>query len=101
MIDCEQLPGRKRDICRGYDDAGLPVLTPEKRIAYLRLWEYPEDEIAAHIDAWTPEQASRGLGDTVAKITTKLGIKPCGGCKKRQKVLNKLIPYQINTHDSQ
>ncbi len=36
---------------------------------------------------------SRGLGDTIAKITTKLGIKPCKGCKKRQKWLNKIVPY--------
>ena len=34
----------------------------------------------------------KGLGDVVAKITGFLGIKPCGGCKKRQEALNKLIP---------
>jgi len=38
--------------------------------------------------------ASRGLGDTVAKLTRKLGIKPCGGCKKRQELLNRLVPYK-------
>ena len=37
---------------------------------------------------------SRGLGDTIAKITRAVGIKPCGGCKKRQKKLNELFPYQ-------
>ena len=37
---------------------------------------------------------SRGLGDTIAKITTKLGIKPCKGCKKRQKWLNRIFPYR-------
>ena len=39
---------------------------------------------------------SRGLGDTVAKIIHKVSrgkIKPCGGCKKRQKRLNKIFPY--------
>lgn len=45
---------------------------------------------------WTPAQASRGFGDTIAKITTAIGIKPCGGCKGRQKTLNKLIPYKID-----
>lgn len=39
-------------------------------------------------------QESKGLGDTVAKITSKVGIRPCGGCKKRQKWLNKQFPYQ-------
>ena len=38
----------------------------------------------------------RGLGDTVAKMTSKAGIKPCSGCKKRQAKLNKLIPYKSN-----
>lgn len=40
------------------------------------------------------EQESRGLGDTIAKITTAIGIKPCGGCKDRQAALNKLVPYK-------
>ena len=38
---------------------------------------------------------SRGLGDTVAKITKAVGIKPCGGCKKRQGKLNRLVPYNV------
>ncbi len=43
----------------------------------------------------TPKK-SRGLGDTVAKIIHKVSkgkIKPCRGCKKRQRRLNKLVPY--------
>jgi hypothetical protein len=36
---------------------------------------------------------SKGLGDTIAKVTTALGIKPCGGCKERQRALNELFPY--------
>ena len=37
---------------------------------------------------------SRGLGDTIAKITKAVGIKPCKGCKKRQKWLNEKFPYK-------
>jgi hypothetical protein len=37
---------------------------------------------------------SRGLGDTIAKATKAVGIKPCGGCKKRQAILNKIVPYK-------
>lgn len=37
---------------------------------------------------------SRGLGDTIAKLTKAVGIKSCGGCKKRQEALNKLVPYK-------
>jgi len=35
----------------------------------------------------------RGFGDTVAAITTAVGIKPCGGCKARQEALNRILPY--------
>lgn len=37
-VDCNQFTGRKRDICRGHDDAGNPVLTPERCEAYRRRW---------------------------------------------------------------
>lgn len=37
--------------------------------------------------------ASKGLGDTIAKVTKWAGIEPCESCKKRQNKLNKLIPY--------
>jgi len=40
---------------------------------------------------------SRGLGDTVKKVIDKItrkNRKPCGGCKKRQEALNKLLPYK-------
>ena len=40
--------------------------------------------------------ASRGLGDTIAKITKAVGIKPCGGCKARQAKLNTLVPYKVD-----
>jgi hypothetical protein len=36
---------------------------------------------------------SRGLGDTIAKVTAALGIRPCGGCKKRQATLNRMVSY--------
>ncbi|KKM02171.1 hypothetical protein LCGC14_1787130 [marine sediment metagenome] len=39
-------------------------------------------------------QRSRGLGDTIAKVTKFFGIKPCGGCSQRQEKLNELVPYR-------
>lgn len=51
-------------------------------------------------------QVSKGLGDTIEKITTKLGIKKvvdkvstatntdCG-CQKRKDALNRMFPYEI------
>lgn len=41
---------------------------------------------------------SRGLGDTIAKATKAVGIKPCGGCKRRQAWLNALAPYTTTTN---
>lgn len=35
-----------------------------------------------------------GAGDTVANLTKAVGIKPCGGCKKRKEWLNKKLPYR-------
>tara|TARA_R110002012_G_scaffold30807_5_gene92798 strand:+ start:211 stop:492 length:282 start_codon:yes stop_codon:yes gene_type:complete len=32
----------------------------------------------------------RGLGDTVKRIASAAGVKPCGGCQKRREALNKL-----------
>jgi len=49
--------------------------------------------ISAHRE-WTPDQASRGLGDTIAKGTHQLGIKQCKGCRKRQERANELISYK-------
>ena len=34
-----------------------------------------------------------GLGDMIKKMTSSVGIEPCGGCKKRAEKLNK---YKVN-----
>lgn len=44
------------------------------------------------------KEKSKGLGDTIAKVTKATGLdklapKDCG-CKKRQKKLNKMFPYK-------
>lgn len=39
---------------------------------------------------------SRGVGDTVAKVTKAFGVKPCGKCKKRQQALNEMFPYKTD-----
>lgn len=39
---------------------------------------------------------SRGLGDTVAKITKFFGIEPCPECKERQDKWNKDVPYDTS-----
>lgn len=47
------------------------------------------------------KKKSKGLGDTVKKVIDKVTfrkVKSCGGCKKRQEALNKLLPYKGNKH---
>ena len=50
----------------------------------------------------TKHQNSKGLGDTIEKVTVAIGIKPvvkrifgkdCG-CEERKEKLNKMIPYK-------
>ena len=54
---------------------------------------YAENGITCRCREWTEDQQSRGLGDTIAKVTHRVGIKRCEGCRKRQKKLNDLVPY--------
>ena len=35
----------------------------------------------------------RGLGDVVASAPAAVGVTPCGGCKRRQEALNRLVPF--------
>ncbi len=36
---------------------------------------------------------AHGLGDMVAAATAALGVKPCGGCKKRAASLNAMLQF--------
>jgi len=47
-----------------------------------------------YFEMFLKEAKSVGLGDTVAKVAGKLGIRKCGGCAKRQTALNRWFPYR-------
>ncbi len=54
-------------------------------------WVYPlKDPVPP--DRNCPEHRP-GLGDVIAWITHKLGIRQCAGCKKRQAWLNRWFPF--------
>lgn len=36
-----------------------------------------------------------GVGTVIAKVTTAAGVKPCGGCKRRQAQLDKATPRYV------
>jgi hypothetical protein len=38
-------------------------------------------------------QRQVGAGDVVARVTRAVGVQPCGGCKKRQAALNRLLAF--------
>ena len=40
------------------------------------------------------EVESKGVGDTIKKVTDALRIPQCGACKRRQEKLNRLFPYR-------
>lgn len=63
--------------------------------AYLMLdaTVHPDGTVEVH-DVEIRDPRSTGLGDTIAKVTDALHIPKCGGCKKRQAKLNKLVPYK-------
>lgn len=35
-----------------------------------------------------------GLGDAISKVTSKLGIRECGGCARRRALLNRVVPFK-------
>lgn len=39
---------------------------------------------------------SVGLGDTIHKLTSAMGITPCSNCRIRQYKLNRMFPYKNN-----
>lgn len=39
--------------------------------------------------------AEPGVGTVIAKVTTAAGVKPCGGCKRRQAQLDKATPRYV------
>jgi len=41
-----------------------------------------------------PKQTSKGLGDSIKKVTGMLKIPQCDACKRRQEKLNRLFPYK-------
>lgn len=47
------------------------------------------------------KEKSKGLGDTVKKVTNALGIKQCEPCKRRQQKLNRLFPYKNKDKNKQ
>jgi glycosyltransferase involved in cell wall biosynthesis len=103
MSRCEcTIPGGGFCDRHGVDKSAHWVgLCQGRKLAYWRAWELgigPGQRQAARMPApqreWDPSMPSRGLGDTVARVASAIGMKPCGGCKGRQNTLNRWWPYR-------
>ena len=46
-----------------------------------------------------PNEPSKGLGDSIKKVTEALRIRQCDACKRRQEKLNRLFPYNNASKD--
>lgn len=43
---------------------------------------------------YQPGSKARGLGDVIHRLASAVGVRQCGGCRKRQEALNKLAKWQ-------
>lgn len=43
-----------------------------------------------------PASVAPGLGDAVAAATKAVGVRPCGGCQRRQEALNRATPGWVS-----
>lgn len=48
------------------------------------------------VDDEPSEPVAAGLGDAVAAATKAVGVKPCGGCQRRQAALNRATPGWVS-----
>ncbi len=90
---------RQFELCNGKADS------PDCGAKYFIAWEQGQmgatapndpktvgDDFCADRKRKPRPQKKRGAGDVVKALTDKLGIRQCGGCKKRQAVLNHVFP---------
>lgn len=92
--------GRLYDICRGHDDDGKPVLTPEKCEAWRAKWEQDAGIKCVHRGSLRTSLITNGVGKVIGDALSKVGIhqlvkwmrgESCG-CAAREEYLNKTFP---------
>lgn len=84
------LPGRRREVAQGLTDM------PREEVLKLReMWE-SQGYILPPLGDDSSGGGMEGLGDLVAVGLSLIGIKSKDGCgcKKRQKWLNKMVPFK-------
>jgi len=51
-------------------------------------------DVEKDVRALLDEPPMEGLGDVVARVTKRLGIQECSGCKARRRWLNRKVPLR-------
>jgi hypothetical protein len=67
----------------------------DKRISIVMSFD---GDLKPNIDSFSvvdKQSLTPGVGDVVAGATKAVGIKPCGGCQKRQAAMNRATPSII------
>ena len=111
MIDCVYNSGGDHSKCADINPREFAHMWGNLQAAIKKYPDMPYAEaytkFQTDLQEWTIQHKSRGVGDTVAKVTHATGLdklselytritgKPCG-CKDRQEALNKLIPYGVS-----
>jgi len=52
---------------------------------------YDKGRYQVRLPVFISEADEVGLGDVIKRMTTKLGMAPCGGCARRARALNQLV----------
>lgn len=91
-IPAEKYQSRKELVDRFCSEISVITEFQEQYKEWIK--SQPEGDIGG-VNILLPQKSS-GRGDSYAKMTSKLGIKPCGGCKKRRKSQNEKHPYDGN-----
>lgn len=85
--DFERLQQVSQQRVPGYLDALRAIRLPESTE---ERWVFNKSDIEAMRGKF---DKIRGLGDVISKVTKAVGIRECGGCKKRREALNRMVPF--------
>lgn len=92
--------GRMKDLCNCAEGISLEQANKFRVSDYAKhLPPLTIEDVPHRVEQTVRSQAARprGLGDVVAtaiKTVTFGKVTPCGGCKKRQETLNRLVPFK-------
>lgn len=91
---------QEASVSTGLNDDNSVIVRREQMQTFLNhnKWDLEDYKTWLRSGQWTPKDKTRGAGDLMAKATSYIGLKSCGGCKGRQKTLNMMFPNKRIRH---